>query len=106
MGGFLSNRSDLTNIQRDVCYRYGGIMKRTQIYLPAPLHKELREEARKHNTTLSEVIRQRIARGNSDSIRQANRHETFRELDKVSKKLNWQDIEKNLSEKIDETLYE
>lgn len=79
-------------------------MKRTQIYLPAGLHRELTIEARKRQVTLSELIRCRIKTAPPrQTYSQGNN--IFDELDAISQKLDWGKASKNLSGQIDNILY-
>lgn len=81
-------------------------MKRTQIYLPIEMHQKLAHEAKKRRTTVSEIVRFHISRGIQFGTNQRwTKADLFRDLDNVTNGLKWSKMPKNLSEKIDETLY-
>jgi hypothetical protein len=81
-------------------------MKRTQIYLPNQMHQELLSEAKKHDLTLSEVIRQRILKSKNDkNVPTKSAVQLFEELAERGKKLDWKDSPENLSEMVDEIIY-
>ncbi len=81
-------------------------MKRTQIYLPYEMHQKLAREAKKKRITVSELIRLRISRGTQSVARRLwTKSDLFNDIDNISKYLDWNDTPKNLSEKVDKTLY-
>lgn len=81
-------------------------MRRTQIYLPEAMHQELTLEAKKKDSTLSEVIRERISHTEKTAQSKVmSRKELFARLTASAKELDWSHAPKNLSELVDETLY-
>ncbi len=80
-------------------------MRRTQIYLPDDVHQYLSQEAREKQLTMSELIRRRIFQKKTKESQIETRLQAFKELERLGRTFNWEDTPKNLSEKIDETLY-
>ena len=80
-------------------------MKRTQIYLPSDLRRQLTIEARKKNTTVSELIRERIQLKNPAALEKGNTQELLKNLVYLGESISWKGTPKDLSTKIDEVLY-
>lgn len=78
-------------------------MKRTQIYLPENLYRELSWQSRQKNVSISELIRERITFKIVSPA--GNCQEIFRDLDKKGEKLSWKGVPKDLSRRIDEVVY-
>lgn len=78
-------------------------MKRTQIYLPEELYRELSEQSRRKNISLSAIIRERITH------KIAPQTKSFRaiamDLVREGEKLSWKGVPKDLSRRIDEVVY-
>ena len=78
-------------------------MKRTQIYLPEDLHRELSEQSRRKNISISAIIRARI---NLEVTPQTkNFRDIAMDLVREGEKLSWKGVPKDLSRKVDEVMY-
>ena len=73
-------------------------MHRTQLYLPKDLYAQLEWEARRRNISVSEVVRQRLARGEKKGA------ETLLKLVEIGKKYKMK-APKDLSSRLDYYLY-
>lgn len=73
------------------------IMKRTQIYLPEDLHKELLLTARREQTTLSELIRKGVKKILTE---RQSRDASWEIMEKLAH-YNLKDLPKSLSQKHD-----
>lgn len=76
-------------------------MKRTQIYLPENMHKELLRRARAERTSVSELIRKSVEKSVKKNMKPKKNF--FKMLDELRFKGKGP---KDLSEKIDYYLYE
>lgn len=79
--------------------------RRTQIYLDEDLYRELREVAKRQDSSISRVIREKIRPAIGQPAQKVGARKFLEDLAKLGDSLDWSGAPQDLSENIDHYLY-